>query len=734
MIKGLTPRLYQETILATCVNSNCLVVLPTGMGKTVIALMLATQRFRQFPRSKMLFLAPTKPLVEQHLETFRKHFEIDEGELALFTGNVSPAKRAEMWDSARVIFSTPQGLENDIISERVSMEDVSLMVFDEAHRAAGDYSYVFIAKQYVKKAKFPKILALTASPGSELEKISEVCKNLHIDEVEIRSDSDPDVKPYVQELDIEWVKVDLPPEFLVVKKYLEGCFREKLSEMKKLGVVNTARLVNFGKKDLLTLQGMLHGKIAHGEKDFGVLKSLSLAAEAIKVQHALELLETQGITALRNYMERLFAESGTTKVRAVKNLAADINFKSAFIRAKSVFESGLEHPKLGELKKIVEGEVKAKQDVKVIIFTQFRDTAVKIKEVLGSGIKSSIFVGQAKKGTTGLSQKEQQWMLAEFKDNVFNVLIATSVAEEGLDIPKVDLVMFYEPIPSAIRHIQRRGRTGRQEKGRVIVLMANNTRDVGYRWSAFHKEKRMHSVLASLKSGLKLKESPQPSLEKYVPQEISARVFADYREKGSGVVKALVDMGASISLEKLESADYLLSSRAAVEYKTKEDFVNSIIDGRLLGQLKEMKRNFERPLVIVEGDEDIYSIRKVHPNSIMGMLATITVSYGIPIIYTKDSQETAALLMAIARREQDGGKKEFSMHGEKKPMSLKEQQEYIISSLPGIGPNLAKELLKSLGSVKKVINAGEDDLKKVEKVGETIAKKIREVSDSNYMQ
>ena len=373
-----------------------------------------------------------------------------------------------------------------------------------------------------------------------------------------------------------------------------------------------------------------------------------------------------------------------------------------------------------------------KKDIKIIVFTQFRDSAVKIKEVLGDGIKSSIFVGQAKKGTTGLSQKEQQWMLSEFKDNVFNVLIATSVAEEGLDIPKVDLVMFYEPIPSAIRHIQRRGRTGRQEKGRVIVLMANNTRDVGYRWSAFYKEKRMHRLLADLKSKLTLKEKSQTELEKYIPEGEKVKVFADYREKSSGVVKELVELGASIKLEKLESADYLLSSRAAVEFKTKQDFVNSIIDGRLLGQLKSMKKNFERPLVIVEGEEDIYSIRNVHPNAIRGMLATITVSYGMPIIYTKNPKETAALLVAIAKREQEDGKKDFNLHGERKPMTLKEQQEYIVSSLPSVGPNLAKELLKNFGSVSKVLNADEKDLKKTEKVGETIAKKIKDVVDSSY--
>ena len=735
MLKDIKPRLYQETVLSTCVNANCLVVLPTGMGKTVIALMLASQRLRQYPNSKILFLAPTKPLVEQHLQTFRKHFEIEENELALFTGFVRPEKRQLLWKNARIVFSTPQGLENDIISGRINVEDVSLLIFDEAHRAVGDYSYVFIAKQYSRRAKFPKILGLTASPGSDIEKIQEVCKNLCIEEVEIRTDNDPDVKPYVQEMEIEWVKVKLPGEFLVIKKYLESCFKSKLAEMKKYGIVNTSALSSYGKKDLLILQGSLHSRIAHGEKDFQILKSLSLVAEAIKVQHALELVETQGVNSLQKYFEKLSLESRTTKVKAVQNLMRDINFKSAMIKTTGLIEKSIEHPKLAELERIVAGEVAKDNKAKLIVFTQYRDSAAKIKQVLDSaGMLSEIFVGQAKKGETGLTQKEQVEMLQLFRDGMFNVLIATSVAEEGLDIPKVDLVLFYEPIPSAIRHIQRRGRTGRQEKGRVIILVTEQTRDVGYRWSAFHKEKRMYRNLEEMRNKMKLglNQRGQTNLERYAAEENKISVFVDYREKGSNVVKELIEFGASIRLEKLDAADFLLSSRVGVEYKTVEDFVNSIIDGRLLQQLKGLKRNFEKPLIVVEGTEDIYSIRKVHPNAIRGMLATITISYGIPVIYTKNFRETAALLSIIAKREQEETSKDFSLHGDRKPLTLKEQQEYIVSSLPSVGPTLAKELLRNFGNVRKIMNADEDELKKVEKVGEKIAKNIKKVVEEDY--
>ena len=735
MLKDFKPRLYQETILDTCTMGNTLVVLPTGMGKTSIAFMLAVQRLSNFPKSKILFLAPTRPLVEQHMATFLRFTDIPESEMAVFTGFVTPEKRAELWKISKIIFSTPQGLENDIISGRISLEEVSLLIFDEAHRAVGDYAYNFIAKQYSKRAKYPKILGLTASPGSEIEKIDEVRSNLHIDNIEIRSDKDPDVMPYIQEVDIQWVKVELPESFRSVQKYLNDCLRSKITEIRKYGYLNRQKSGFMNKTEILKLQGILHSEISRGNKDFNILKSVSLAAEAMKVQHALELLETQGISSLYNYFEKLREESMKTTTKAVKNLVADTNFKSAFIKIRSMQEAGVEHPKLAELRRIVGGVVEKTDGVKILIFTQFRDSAASIEKSLNiiKGVDARIFVGQAKKNGTGLSQKEQKELVERFSNNEFNVMVATSVAEEGLDIPKVDLVIFYEPIPSAIRHIQRRGRTGRLEKGSVVVLMAKGTRDEGYRWSAFNKEKRMHRTLKDLKSSPNaFIERREENLNRFVEKENEYKVFADDREKGNGIIKELIDLGIKIDLKRLEVGDYIVSSRCVIEYKKLPDFVDSIIDGRLLQQAKDIKQSFERPVIMVEGTEDIYSLRKIHPNSIRGMLATIAVSYGIPIIQTKTSKESAALIAAMAKREQEETSKDFSLHGDRKPLTLKEQQEYIISALPGVGPALAKPLLKRFGSVKSVVIASEEELKEVEKIGEKKAKDIQSVLNEEY--
>lgn len=210
-------------------------------------------------------------------------------------------------------------------------------------------------------------------------------------------------------------------------------------------------------------------------------------------------------------------------------------------------------------------------------------------------------------------------------------------------------------------------------------------------------------------------------------------ILADMREKYSGVVSALYDEGALIELKALPIGDFLCSSRAAVEVKRASDFVNSIIDGRLLQQLKELKENFERPVIIIEGSEeqDLYSIRNVHPNAIRGMLATIAVSYGMPILYSKNPKDTAGLLMAIAKREKETNAPEPSLHTQK-PATLAQKQEYVIAALPGIEQKLAKALLQKFGSVAEVLNATEEQLQRVELIGPKKAGEIKKVIDSEY--
>ncbi|PIN81764.1 DEAD/DEAH box helicase [Candidatus Woesearchaeota archaeon CG10_big_fil_rev_8_21_14_0_10_32_9] len=726
-------RLYQETILNTAASSNCLVVLPTGLGKTAIAAALIKNRLQNYIGSKVIFLAPTKPLAQQHEKTLKLFLEEN---TILFTGSVSPEKRKKMWLENTVIISTPQGLENDVISRRINLEDVSLIVFDEAHRATGDYAYTFLAKKYLEIGKHVRILALTASPGSNKEKIMEICSNLGIEEIEYRTSEDFDVKPYVQDMDIEYVQLELPDELKKVKEYLDRSYTSKLIEAEKFGYL-PSNSGSLNKTAILSLISALHGKIAGGEKEFDLLKTVSLLAEALKVQHALELVETQGIHALSEYFEQLEKQALSSNVKAVKNLVRDINFRSALVLSRKLNEENITHPKIEYLKELLKSEVDFNTKSKIIIFTQFRDSAKKIKKILGEiEISSELFVGQSKKKDTGLSQKEQKQMIEDFENEKFSCLIATSVGEEGLDIPEVDLVIFYEPVPSAIRTVQRRGRTGRQKKGRVITLLTKNTRDEGYRWAAHHKEKRMYSVLKDIKKNYESKNTKkQITLNDYseIPtKEENCIIKVDYREKGSFVMKELLNMNVKLDLVSLEIGDYQLSEHVVVEFKTVKDFVDSIIDGRLLSQARELKKYYQ-PLIIIEGDEDIYAQRRIHPNAIRGMIAALIINLRIPVLYTKNPKDTAALLKLIAEREQKSEKPDYQMHSVK-PFSDNELLEYVVSSFPGIGSKLAKPLLKKFGSIKKLVNSSEEELKEVDLIGEIKAKKLKELFDKEYYE
>ncbi len=736
MIKDFIPRLYQEKIFSTCAQKNTLVVLPTGLGKTNIFLMIAAHRLKLYPGSKILLIGPTKPLIDQYLEVFKKHFEISEEEMAIFTGAVKPEKRAELWKTSKIIFSTPQGLENDILSKKIDLSEVCLLGVDECHRAVGDYAYVFVAKMYNHLARYPRIVGLTASPGSDLEKIGEVCQNLFIEDIEARTSEDPDVNGYVKDIDIKWVKVKLPPPFVQIRDYLNKFVSQRVQKLKDWGVIRRKNISFVNKTDLLGMQAELRGRAAKGEKDFVLWTAISVLAEIMKISHALELIETQGVIPLYVYLKKIKDESLTSKTKAIQNIVSDENFKSAFYLSEKLYEQGFEHPKLIELQKTVERELRQNPELKMIIFNHFRDNASDIREKLEkiSGARPVLFVGQQKKGETGMSQKVQKEVIEKFRENEYNILVATCIAEEGLDIPRVDLVVFYEPIPSAIRMIQRRGRTGRQEKGRVIALMTQDTRDEGYKWSAHHKENRMHRNITDLRRAIKFDNgSRHPNnLNNFMEGDQKTKVFADFREKASHVIKELIDLGVDINLEHLENADYIVSSRCAIEFKTVEDFINSLIDGRLLEQMKNLKQSFYRPLVIVEGTEDLYSVRNVHENAIRGMIATITVSYGIPIIFSRNPKETAGYIAIIAKREQDETGKEFSPHSKRKSATDKEQQEYIVSSLPGIGMATAKDLLRKFKTVKKVMNAKEDQLKDVSNIGKLTAKKLADILDKEY--
>ena len=215
------PRAYQQSIFETAKNANTLVVLPTGLGKTLIALMLSLDRIKQYPTSKTLMLAPTRPLVEQHFKTFQSQIPELFADLQIFTGSTPSNKRKKIFQTADIIFSTPQCIANDIRSSLYSLNEVSLLIVDECHRSLGNYDYTTVLNYYKNQSSNQLILGLTASPGSDAKKIKEICKHLNIEEIEVRTRDSEDVKSYLQQLEFEKGEVPFPQEFLEIKPILK---------------------------------------------------------------------------------------------------------------------------------------------------------------------------------------------------------------------------------------------------------------------------------------------------------------------------------------------------------------------------------------------------------------------------------------------------------------------------------------------------------------------------------
>ena len=744
-------RLYQQVLAGDVLKKgNTMVVAPTALGKTIVAILVAADRLQKVKNSKILILAPSKPLAIQHEDSFKEFLTVP---CSSITGAVKTDERVKRWEESRIISATPQTVESDLLNGRYDLSNVSLIVFDECHHGVGSYSYVYLASRYVQESNFNLILGLTASPGSDKAKIKEVCQNLYIQNIVVKTEDDSDVRPYFNPVEIDWVRVKMSSELEKIKKYIDKALKIRLKALKNMGIIRT---VSVGKLDILKARGRVQGEIARSvNPDKDLFQAISILSAVINIQHSQELIETQGVQTFNKYVSRLRKK----QTKAAKSLMWDDNFARAIKMARDAEKNGWEHPKLREVTKILKKELGSddgqtklqstrfaenedEKSSKIIVFTQYRDTLEMIHQKLEKeGIKSAKFFGQAAKdGEKGLTQKEQKAIIKAFRMGEYDVLLSTSVAEEGIDIPAVDLVVLYEPVPSEVRMIQRRGRTGRKRTGRVKVLITMGTRDEAYYWSSVNKEVQMKNqlidpdVLEELNaSAIERMENEKrvKVIERPKKEETKTVVYADSREGNSKVIRHLSQMDIDVKVHSMAVGDYQVSDEVVIERKTAKDFADSIIDKRLFKQARELSEEFKRPLLILEGD-DIYN-GMLHPNAVRGTIASIALDFGISIIPTRNSEDTAAMIKRIAVREQTGEKPHIQIRTDKKPVSLWEQQLFIIESLPNIGPVNAKNLLQHFGSVLNVINASESELQEVEGIGQKTAKNIRKVVESEYL-
>src|SRR4029078_8902285 len=437
----------------------------------------------------------------------------------------------------RLVFATPEVVKNDIQENRLSLTDFTLLVFDQSHRAGEDYAYSCVAEEYVKQSVCPMILALTASPGSEKQRIQDVCDNLFIEQIEYRSEEDSDVKGYINPIEVKWESFDLPSEYQYIRSTLKGMLDEKIKWLIQHRLLRKDPRWVF-KRDLINVgeQIRYNLELTMEEQRGPLYIVLTQQASALSLMYCSELIESQGSFSLKAFLDRIEEEGGKShqtllndpRIKEIKTLVNRLttqhpklmyitdHLRTRYQTAKSNYDTGVTRHHRSQEQEQVELIPSSSErpastleetvnTLRVLIFTQYRDTARHIVEVLSeNGIKASRFVGQAKRqGDPGMKQDEQSSILDSFRNGEFDVLVATSIAEEGLDIPEVDLVIFYEPIPSEIRYIQRRGRTGRKSAGTVMILAAKETIDERYLNASKRRVQKMKQILSSLSTTLK---------------------------------------------------------------------------------------------------------------------------------------------------------------------------------------------------------------------------------------
>ncbi|KAL2020852.1 hypothetical protein VTK56DRAFT_7843 [Thermocarpiscus australiensis] len=473
---------YQFSIVKNGLFNNTLVALPTGLGKTFIAATIILNYFRWTKRAKIVFVAPTKPLASQQVQACLNVAGIPRSQTTLLTGETPPGLREAEWLAKRLFFMTPQTLMNDLSKGFADPKSIVLLVIDEAHRATGDYAYVKVVEFIRRFSKSFRVLALTATPGSTVEGVQEIIDNLGISHVEIRTEESIDIRQYVHSRSIDTVTFEPSDEMSEVQSLFSKALKPLVDKL-------SAQNIYWGRDPMnLTTYGLLKTRnewasgpgrrVNQGTKFmmmavFSVLQSLA---------HAIKLLNFHGIRPFYNSLAE-FRQSEEAKGGHGSKLKRQLLADESFQKMMSMIEGWMKlegfngHPKLTYLcERLVNHFVDAGEgsNTRVIVFSEYRDSAEEIVRLLNRQplISATVFVGQAdSKRSEGMKQKQQIETVEKFKSGSFNVLVATSIGEEGLDIGQVDLIVCYDASSSPIRMLQRMGRTGRKRAGNIVLLL-----------------------------------------------------------------------------------------------------------------------------------------------------------------------------------------------------------------------------------------------------------------------
>ncbi|KAJ8326916.1 3'-5' DNA helicase [Batrachochytrium dendrobatidis] len=486
---------YQFNIISRALFANTLVALPTGLGKTFLAAVVMYNYYRWFPEGKIIFMAPTKPLVAQQIEACFKITGIHQDMTYELTGTTKSETRIGIWKQKRVFFLTPQVMQNDLRSAACSADKVVLLVVDEAHRATGNYAYCEVIRELSKASSPFRVLALSATPGSDMKAVQHVVNNLLIQHIEIRTEDSFDIRPFIFSRQIEEIIVSLTPQITrivdafakVVSIFLVRLCNHGVFYEKDPRAVSRYALLDARKRWIDNHKDANRAQISSIMNDSGICMAMCAA---------LQQLQTYGIRSFYDTVSSFLAEAPSEKnSRSRSELVENSDLKALMIHVNEITKSPdfSSHPKLDRLVAVVlehfskelpdngdEGSSDASlSKSRVMIFSQYRDNVDEIVTKLNQHhpfLRVMSFIGQSssksgKKGK-GFTQKEQLEVISKFQSGNYNVLVSTSIGEEGLDIGDVDLIVCYDAQTSPVRMLQRMGRTGRKRQGRIVVILS----------------------------------------------------------------------------------------------------------------------------------------------------------------------------------------------------------------------------------------------------------------------
>ncbi len=491
-------RAYQLEATNASLASSTLLVLPTAMGKTAVQWMTIAETLRS-TNGMALLLAPTNALVDQQHRGLERVMNLPDGEsIARMTGSIPPAKRKGSWEEHRIVVATPQVVRNDAIKGILDLSKVSILVVDEAHRATGNAAVAQVGDLLIEANEKATILGATASPGWNESAVEEVCERLHLEGIHVRGSDEPMLKPYASNLDVEEIRVPVPSEIRQMARPLVDWLEAIVARERRLGHYIRSGMTTMGGLN----EAMRRVQSAIEREENMAYRSAGDLGMAIRLYTISNLLVCQGIAASREAIRRMRGRlnqkgKGERKLREFLEDQRIQNLENTLEHMEEI------HSKVSFSRRVIRQEIARNPEGRMIIFANYRDTVSAIVSFINDipGINPTPFIGQANRGgNDGMSHSEQIKRLDAFRSGEYNVLVATSVGEEGLDIPRADLVLFYEPVGSEIRTIQRRGRTGRHDSGSVYVLIAQETRDEGATAAAARREEKMLIAIKRVKN------------------------------------------------------------------------------------------------------------------------------------------------------------------------------------------------------------------------------------------